>query len=465
MLTNEHICVKIKIIFANYGGNKEIMMKKCTKKALSCLIAVILVMLSVAIAPIKASAAIIMSGAFGDNLTWTLDDNGLLTISGTGDMWDYNYLNNQSPLRYYYFQLFAVQIHDGVTSIGNDTFESCSRLESITIPDTVISIGIGAFCGCDSLMSITIPDGVTYIGSEAFEGCSSLTSIKIPDGVTDIEDYTFLGCRALESITIPDSVTNIGNEAFYNCRTLTDIAIPNSVTYIGSGAFEECRALTSIKIPDGVTRIEDRTFSRCSALTSITIPDSVTYIGEEAFLYCDRLTIYGDSGSYAERYANEYNIPFAVLTSCENDAHTYGAWSTVTAATCTDEGLERRTCENCFASETRKIEALAHDYIDEVTPPTSNEQGYTTHTCSRCADTYIDSYTDPIATYILGDVNGDKEINGDDVSDLSRYVAKWPDTILDSILAADVNGDGEINGDDISDLSRYIAKWPGSIIG
>ncbi len=71
----------------------------------------------------------------------------------------------------------------------------------------------------------------------------------------------------------------------------------------------------------------------------------------------------------------------------------------------------------------------------------------------------------PDVEFALGDVNGDGEINGDDVSDLSRYVAKWPGATLDSDFAADVNGDGEINGDDVSDLSRYVAKWPGAIIG
>ncbi len=72
-------------------------------------------------------------------------------------------------------------------------------------------------------------------------------------------------------------------------------------------------------------------------------------------------------------------------------------------------------------------------------------------------------YNTPECT--VGDVNCDGEINGDDVSDLSRYVAKWPGAILESAVAADINGDGEINGDDVSDLSRYVAKWPGATLG
>lgn len=134
--------------------------------------------------------------------------------------------------------------------------------------------------------------------------------------------------------------------------------------------------------------------------------------------------------------------------------------------TCTEDGVSItiRNRDGVIVKRT-PIPALGHDYIDAVTPPTSDERGYTTHTCSRCGECYIDSYKDPTSAYIPGDVNGDAEINGDDVTDLSRYIAKWPGAAIDSERASDVNGDKEINGDDVTDLSRYIAKWPGAAIG
>ena len=102
-----------------------------------------------------------------DNLTWTLDADGTLTISGTGAMKDYDYDNNLSPV-YNNSNVKKVVIEDGVTSIGNWAFESCNSLTSITIPNSVTSIGDYAFHSCSGLTSITIPDGVTSIGSHAF---------------------------------------------------------------------------------------------------------------------------------------------------------------------------------------------------------------------------------------------------------------------------------------------------------
>ena len=177
------------------------------------------------------------SGTCGPNLRWHLTDNGVLTISGKGEMNDYsaNYFENRAPWRGY-------------------------DIKRIIIGDGVTTIGVYAFAGCSSLTSVTIPNSVTTIGEEAFEGC-----------------------RALTSVTIPNSVTKIGDSAFEDCSALTSVTIPNSVTKIGDRAFEYCRALTSVTIPNSVTKIGDHAFDYCSALISVTIPNSVTTIGEDAF--------------------------------------------------------------------------------------------------------------------------------------------------------------------------------------
>ena len=100
-----------------------------------------------------------------DNLTWTLTADGTLTISGTGAMKDYNSDDNPSPV-YNNSDVKKVVIEDGVTSIGNSAFDSCSNLTSITIPDSVSSIGNFVFYGCSSLTSITLSNNITNIGTD-----------------------------------------------------------------------------------------------------------------------------------------------------------------------------------------------------------------------------------------------------------------------------------------------------------
>ena len=158
-----------------------------------------------------------------DNLTWTLTADGTLTISGTGAMKDYDYDSNPSPV-YNNSDVKKIVIEDGVTSIGNFAFHSCSSLPSITIPDSVTSIGNFAFESCNSLSSITLSNNITSIGDFAFHGCP-LTSITLPDSVTSIGYAAFHSCSNLKSITIPDSVTSIESAVFYNCTSLTTISL------------------------------------------------------------------------------------------------------------------------------------------------------------------------------------------------------------------------------------------------
>ena len=232
---------------------------------------------------------IIASGTCGDNLTWKLTKDGVLTISGTGEMYDYDYSNN-SPWNSYKQQIKTININDGVTSIGDYAFFNCKSLTSITIPNSVTSIEYRAFYYCDALTSISIPNSVTSIGDEAFQFCPSLTSITIPNSVTSIGDFVFNSCSSLTSITIGNSVTSIGNSTFSGCSSLTSITIGNSVTSIGNFAFQGCTSLTSITIPNSVTYIEDYAFEYCSSLTSIIIGNSVTSIGNAAFYECSNIT-------------------------------------------------------------------------------------------------------------------------------------------------------------------------------
>ena len=242
--------------------------------------------------------------------TVTLSD-GVMTISGTGAMTNYPGASNQ-PWKDYRSSITSVVIGDGVTSIGNYAFSSCSNLETVTIPSGVTSIGNSAFAYCSKLNSVTIPNSVTSIGNSAFNNCSKLTSVTIPDNVTSIGSYTFNNCSSLASVIIPDKVTTISNHAFNSCSNLTSVTIGNSVTTIGNNAFTN------------------------SGLTSVTIPTSVTSIGDYAFYGCGKLTeISVDAGNTV--YSSEDGVLFnkekttLIQYPCSKNATSYEIPSTVTS--------------------------------------------------------------------------------------------------------------------------------------
>ena len=163
------------------------------------------------------------SGTCGDNLTWELSDGGkTLTISGTGEMYDYPVeIPPWDPSPYYIgsSEIKTVIISDGVTKIGAYAFSNLIFLENVTIGNSVTSIGEEAFSACVfSLKEITIPDSVTYIGRSAFELCKELRDVVVGDSVSIIENYAFYGCNSLETLTLPESLTDVGFAAFYGCR-------------------------------------------------------------------------------------------------------------------------------------------------------------------------------------------------------------------------------------------------------
>ena len=227
------------------------------------------------------------SGTCGDQLTWTLDAQGVLTIEGTGAM--NNYEVNVTTAPWKDKTVTKAVIKEGVTTIGEFAFCDCTGLTSVTVPSSVTSIGAAAFLRCTGLTSVEIPNSVTGIGEEAFSGCAGLKSVTLSNSLTEIAGSLFHNCQSLTSVTIPNSVKSIGKGAFYNCTGLTSVTIPNSVTSIGSAAFGSCTSLTGVTIPAAMTSIEKNMFIGCSGLKSVTIPASVENIGAKAFNGCTGL--------------------------------------------------------------------------------------------------------------------------------------------------------------------------------
>lgn len=218
------------------------------------------------------------SGTCGENLTWTLDADGTLTISGTGEM---EFDSDEAPWYSSKDQIVTVVMQSGVTSIAGGAFAECGSLTEVTIPDSVESIEVRAFSECTSLESIAIPGSVTDISRNAFGECSSLTDISVDssnpaycseDGVVFDKDKTQL-CFCPGGKTgmyrIPDSVTYIDFYAFYGCTSLKQVTIPDSVTSIDEGAFQNCSGLENVTIGSSVKYIRTRVFEGCASLKTI----------------------------------------------------------------------------------------------------------------------------------------------------------------------------------------------------
>ncbi len=393
---------------------------KSAKRILSVCLALLLALSLLPPAALPArGASVSQTGDCGDNLTWTLYDDGSLMIKGSGNM--YNYYN-EAPAPWG-TSVKTVTIGNYVTSIGGYAFSGCTGLTSVTIGSGVTDIGGFAFRGCTGLTLVTIPDSVTSIGRYAFYGCTGLTSVTIPDSVTSIDYEAFNMCTGLTSVSVASdnpeyhsagncvietasktlvfgcktsvipsdgSVTCLGNRAFYGCTGLTSVTIPDSVTSIDSGAFCFCTGLTSVTIGNGVTRIGVDAFYGCTGLTSVTIPDSVTSIGIEAFCGCTGLTsvtigtdvthIYPYAFDACTKLRDVYyhvsveqweSISVGTANDCLKNAafHLHGPefrTEEISAPTCTETGNRIKVCLYCGYEENVILSALGHDWGEPV---------------------------------------------------------------------------------------------------
>ena len=295
---------------------------------------------------IPGSANPTITGTCGDNLTWTLSE-GVLTISGTGDMYDYNDSVEYGVAPWYNYKNAITQVilPDGITSIGAYAFYDAKGLSSIVIPDSVSEIGKRAFYGCSGLTSVTLPAGLTEIKERTFFYTSSLKEITIPAQVESIGVCAF-DSSGLEKITFLGDAPSIGSGAFtgvaatayyhVNNDTWTEDVMQNysgtitwepygtpipkgtcgdNLTWIledgvltvsGGGAMDDfddslnyntapwaeyADQITQVILEPGVTTIGDYAFYYCENLTAVSIPEGVTNIGSHAFYADDLRTV------------------------------------------------------------------------------------------------------------------------------------------------------------------------------
>ncbi len=273
----------------------------------------LMTVLCVSLFPVTVSAG--PSGRCGRNVRWSINDRWEMTISGTGDMANWQYTAD-IPWYNYRGSLRKVTVQEGVTSIAPYAFYCQEALTEVVLADSVTKIGECAFMNTRFMTSLDLGEGVVEIGKDAFHTGRSLTEIVIPDSVTVIGERAFYDCDSVTEIVIPDSVTVIGESAFANCEKLTSVTVGAGVTELFDRAFSECPSLLTVDakenavctaedgvlfskdkttllqypsgrsgsytVPDFVTKIAPWAFAY-SALSEVTLPASVTEIGESAF--------------------------------------------------------------------------------------------------------------------------------------------------------------------------------------
>ncbi len=271
-------------------------------------------------------------------MTWEISEDGVLTISGAGEM-------NAKPWASEAEKVTKVIIGEGITSICENAFMSCVNLEEIQIPDSVLSIAYeitnssklkqvflpagvvkldgGAFWSCPNLEHIDVSEDNLYFTNDSFgvvysKDMSMLLiappalqgSYSIPESVKSVggiyqysypshnilwdieveESYSgFFRCANLSDVHIPDSVEVIGTLAFGSCSGLTEVTIPDSVIELGNSSFKYCEGLKKIHIGSGVRKIGNNAFRLCTGLTEVIIPDSVDELAPYTFQNCDAL--------------------------------------------------------------------------------------------------------------------------------------------------------------------------------
>lgn len=262
-------------------GKKEENMMERIKRWISGVLALCMLLTLVPMT-VFAGGEIVDSGTCGDDLTWTLDEDGVLTISGEGAMEDY--------------------VGDASRGVVAPWYENLSRIVEVVIESGVTSIGDSAFSYCENLGEVSIPESVIEIGSCAFSYCSSLKSVVIPNDEARLGHSIFLECDSLERVVLPDGMGYISDSLFNGCSSLGDVVIPEGVSGFGISAFKKCTSLKEIMIPEGVAGIEDYAFEGCASLTSIELPQSVSSIGDDVFYGCESL-----EGIWVDENNSEYS--------------------------------------------------------------------------------------------------------------------------------------------------------------
>ncbi len=351
------------------------MKKMNTMKKLG-LVAVLALLLALVVC--VAAGAETVSGTGEDGLTWSLDtDSGVLTVSGTGRMKNYNE-PSAAPWGAYSDSIKTLKVASGVASVGRWAFANCEALESVTLPEGLAAISYGAFENCVALKTLVLPSTLKSINYGAFQNCKSLVSVELPTGLTALEGKAFAGCEKLETVNLPKGITELKWGVFEGCKALKNVPIHDGVKNVDSYAFKDCESVRNVTLPMTLKSIGTKAFEKCVSLVKFVITSLKTWIGGDATTIPDSTTIYAEPNSGASQYVDAYDKNAVIACT-----HQSVIENVIKAPTCTATGKTVIECNNCEYSETV---TTAPTHSDVETPSTL---GFVEVECTVCGNKAI----------------------------------------------------------------------------
>ena len=248
---------------------------------------------------------LISFNAIHAEITWSLSNNGILTISGT-DMPDYgSYVySKESPWYSQREKIKKIVIEEGVTNVGDYAFYGCSRLTSAIMPNSVTKIGRQAFRNCSNLISVIIPNSVIVIGEEAFRSCSCLASVTIASSVTTIGQRAFSGCSEIKELYS----WNANPPTAYS-ETFNEMNTTHTKIFVPEGASETYKYAPIWK---GFVNIYEMEYSPVlSASEPITVSDAIPTV-IKGYYKENTVTYLREGAAISKDNYASFCLPFAV---------------------------------------------------------------------------------------------------------------------------------------------------------
>ena len=324
-------------------------------------------------------------GTCGSNLRWILDDQGTMTIYGTGNMSDYNTTSSSSykngcthPWGYKDSSIEKIVVEEGVTGLGKYAFYDLDYVTAVELPGSLITIGNYAFSGCGEILSVSIPSKVTQIGTYAFQSCGKLSKITFQGDPPTIASNAFSGVKAEAFYKYGPAWTyeymgNYGGELTWrrdcegNHDVVVDAGVAATCTQYGLTEGSHCDFCGMVLVKQEIIPATGHT--------------EVVDAAKEADCEYSGLTEGSHCSVCGTTLIAQNQIPAL--------GHSFSKWEEKKAPTCTDKGLQTRVCSTCGKIESNDLPALGHEYKEEEQAADCENAGFYTVTCSVCGDVQL----------------------------------------------------------------------------